>query len=1037
LDAAKATYTDCCCRRDSYIEALLRECDECWVECCGIVAGTIDRQLDQAEGLVGKLHLKQDQAIQREIGAAYNAWVQLGGAIPDNAAVAARLEVPPDLVAIVAELVRGRAGPAFIGAPEGAFEVQAPLFAAPAPAAPPAAPLVGGVLAPGPGPLAQAGIGIADMGAMIQDELRQQIAANGALPAPDRGRANALQGLLQQPGALAQVGKLVEDALRRAERERAGFGQPVPRIDRVRIGPAPVPPVPPPVPRFPPPGPRREEREEEEKKKKEKEEEEARAAFFKGTTPNWCFEQTTLENVPGNVKSGAPGVFERAFRKIAESIPLGIGPVIASFNSFVDTIAAADANVVGCKARESKNIALYSAVVNSLYTWLGIDFPGVRDSLAQAANATCPQKIPTAEEARGAYLANVIQGRKADLWYSGNGYCPPWQHLLVDATRTRPNVGESISLHLRGKLTLEELQQRLRGNGVLHQGERNLFLELANFIPPPTDLTSFMVRDIADEEVVKKYGYDESFNVKFAGRIKDWARAQGMTEDQFRYVWRAHWRLVSPTQGFEMLHRLRPGAVPNEIVTEEADVLQLLEVDDYPPFWRRRLMAISYRPLTRVDTQRAYFIGSLDLADVKESYLDQGYDEKRATVMQNFTRRLRVRWIRSQLGLPGPAALAGMYADRLIDRAELTRETAAYGFDAADVQLAVDAAEQRRRLGRKKKALAALRTRYMAGMVPNGDAIALLVRRGFPGGDAQQIVTDLEEERSLLGRHITVRPLCRMADRGVITREDYLLALMRLGFRAREAQRLVDLCAAEKGEREERKKKRLSPAQLCAALQDQRLTVAGFTNRLTSYGYDQADADLVASACLKAGEAKDDERRLTVSQICQAQLDGLLTETRAVGQLRELGFGDEAALILATSCSKRKREERQPKAQRRRLTVAQLCKGWKAGLLSADLFVRGLGDLGYEVQDAHVLGSLCGLEFSREQREQMAAAIKTYLAALEKGAAAKKAATKERLAADAKAAAAQRQRLEALAKARRKATTAAVKAGAPPPPESP
>jgi len=68
LDAAKATYTDCCCRRDSYIEALLRECDECWVECCGIVAGTIDRQLDQAEGLVAKLHLKQDQAIQREIG---------------------------------------------------------------------------------------------------------------------------------------------------------------------------------------------------------------------------------------------------------------------------------------------------------------------------------------------------------------------------------------------------------------------------------------------------------------------------------------------------------------------------------------------------------------------------------------------------------------------------------------------------------------------------------------------------------------------------------------------------------------------------------------------------------------------------------------------------------------------------------------------------------------------------------------------------------------------------------------------------------
>ena len=87
-----------------------------------------------------------------------------------------------------------------------------------------------------------------------------------------------------------------------------------------------------------------------------------------------------------------------------------------------------------------------------------------------------------------------------------------------------------------------------------------------------------------------------------------------MDKEVLQWYWRAHWELPSPTTGFEMLHRLHPdvlevigekykemGLNPDDLKTDLDTLKELLKISDYPKYWRDRLAAISYSPLTRVD----------------------------------------------------------------------------------------------------------------------------------------------------------------------------------------------------------------------------------------------------------------------------------------------------------------------------------------------------------------------------------------------------------------------------------------------------
>jgi len=151
-----------------------------------------------------------------------------------------------------------------------------------------------------------------------------------------------------------------------------------------------------------------------------------------------------------------------------------------------------------------------------------------------------------------------------------------------------------------------------------------LLKKVTEYFPNPNDLITFAVREVYTPEIVAKYGQMEDLPPKFLEE----AKKAGLPEEQAKNYWAAHWILPGVGQGYEMLHR--------GVITEE-ELMTLMKTQDIMPYWRDKLMKISFNPLTRVDVRRMHKLGILDREGVKRAYLDTGYSEENAEKMTEFT----------------------------------------------------------------------------------------------------------------------------------------------------------------------------------------------------------------------------------------------------------------------------------------------------------------------------------------------------------------------------------------------------------------
>lgn len=171
---------------------------------------------------------------------------------------------------------------------------------------------------------------------------------------------------------------------------------------------------------------------------------------------------------------------------------------------------------------------------------------------------------------------------------------------------------------------------------------------LKDEIPGPSDLVTFVVRDIWRPDLVKKYGYDLDFPQQFA----DWIGKQGLnytipSPDHVKAglgdltwakaYWWAHWQVPSVGQGIQMVQRLRgtlrdPNVPrdPSGIIFTRQDLLELIQVSDYPKYWQDKLMAIGYVPIGIRNLRALWATGLVDEVGVTEIFMDQGYTERDA-----------------------------------------------------------------------------------------------------------------------------------------------------------------------------------------------------------------------------------------------------------------------------------------------------------------------------------------------------------------------------------------------------------------------
>lgn len=352
---------------------------------------------------------------------------------------------------------------------------------------------------------------------------------------------------------------------------------------------------------------------------------------------------------------------------------------------------------------------------------------------------------------------------------------------------------QTIQAWRRGLLTREQRDGKLRQDGWLWDDDKALLVALSDYVPGPSDIIRFMVRDVEDRGIIDRFGLDDEFTDKFLDKVVEYARANGISTELMIRYWRAHWDNPSLTQALEMFHRLRPGKESPEgkdISVTEADLKALMAQVDIVPFWRDRLIAISYHPLTRVDAQRMFMLGVIDVTALHEAFLNIGYDDENATGLVKFTETRREAFLERS-----PEARA--YREGAISAADLATELQRYHASPEEVAATVKRIDLAVKSRLNRRCIDALRKRYLNGETDRDETLVALQRRNVSATLAVRYVESWSCEMDARGKVVPAQALSRMFREGTIGEPDLLAGLIRVGHSDDDARRLARTIRAE------------------------------------------------------------------------------------------------------------------------------------------------------------------------------------------------------------------------------------------------
>lgn len=284
--------------------------------------------------------------------------------------------------------------------------------------------------------------------------------------------------------------------------------------------------------------------------------------------------------------------------------------------------------------------------------------PALEEIQQEVAQIVTPTLIPVGDSIeafiRGEFDAERLRKELGEAGFSGER-----QAVLLATSKRLMDVGVAFTWWLREIITEDQLDRMLEIQRISPEDRSRLKISVFP-IPPVGDVIQMAVREVFSPEIRERFGQDEDFPPEFAR----FGRQQGISEFWAKAYWAAHWALPSPQQGFEMLHRK---------VIEPADLDLLLRALDVMPFWRDKLVAIAFNPLTRVDLRRMHRLGLLDEEQLQLRYEDLGFAPENATLMVQFTLAFNAPdETEAQLEIEGltRATVVNMFEDGILDEEE-------------------------------------------------------------------------------------------------------------------------------------------------------------------------------------------------------------------------------------------------------------------------------------------------------------------------------------------------------------------------------
>ena len=287
---------------------------------------------------------------------------------------------------------------------------------------------------------------------------------------------------------------------------------------------------------------------------------------------------------------------------------------------------------------------------SAIGTGVGMGLSGFGQDIQNFFNTIRPVTPLSPDMVAYAKNRGIIDDNKFKSELLAHGFSQDKHSLLYDYYKPKLTVAELLTAEKRIDKLDYDVNEALKQHG-FNEKEINILRELSYTYPSPTDFIRFAVREV----FTKDKETQEALSAEFPEDIVKYAEKAGMRKEILEWYWKAHWELPSPTQVYEMLHRLNSdvlsvradaykemGLDVEKLKTDLETVKFYLKQADYDKRWRDRLLAISYSPLTRVDLRRIYELGLINEEELLARLMELGYTRKDAELMVEFYKTYKV-----------------------------------------------------------------------------------------------------------------------------------------------------------------------------------------------------------------------------------------------------------------------------------------------------------------------------------------------------------------------------------------------------------
>jgi hypothetical protein len=356
------------------------------------------------------------------------------------------------------------------------------------------------------------------------------------------------------------------------------------------------------------------------------------------------------------------------------------------------------------------------------------------------------------------------------------------------------------------------------------------------------------VREAFTPAIIAKFRYAEGF----PSEILEYTRKIGLSDEWLKRYWYAHWQLPSPQQGYEMLHRLRPGKVSQPFTKDDMDLL--LRTADYAPYFRDKMIAISYSPFTRVDVRRMYKTGDLSYQGVIDAYMDIGYDADKAKKLADFTVHYETgndTNLIDEYSELSREVVSSAYARGLISESEFRNALTGMDIVGKAQDLVIRITELKRQVEKSPDYTKEYRTdlktmlekAYAARIVDKDTAINSMLAIGVPEAQGSMLLANADLNYTYNVRSDTIGIVGKAFVAHAIDRGEAIVQLGKVNVSGAEQQQIL----AEWDRERELRSRRLTQSQYEKAYLNSLITLEEYKDTLQGLGYTNLDIDILVS----------------------------------------------------------------------------------------------------------------------------------------------------------------------------------------------